>query len=98
MSSGEIKVDRRQDEDGSPHFSYFDPVSMLSFVWSGRHEDNIQVENIEGQVVDSISPAAIMPNFMPTAVGWCEYFKSVCDEYIEVRRLVKTIDPDEDIQ
>lgn len=90
--SDTIQVDRRQDEDGRPHFNYFDPGTQLQFSWDGDFKDPIQVVHVDqGQPIDHISPTKFFaPNegvVLPQA--WLLAFQMTCDEYIQVRNLVK---------
>ena len=34
----------RQNDDGTPHFAYFDVATQLSFIWDGR-SDHIEVSH-----------------------------------------------------
>lgn len=100
--TGAIKVDRRQDEDGRPHFTYFDHGTQLSFVWSGDFREPIQVchGGYGEPVVDNIgSTDFFAPRegvVLPQA--WLLAFQMTCDEYIKARKMISEADLNEDVQ
>jgi hypothetical protein len=75
-----------QNEDGNPHFSYFDKEWQLSFVWGGDSSDFIEVSHggYGEPVTDTIDPISYLPDlrarYGPRA--WLLWFASVCEIYI----------------
>lgn len=60
----------RHDADGQPYLAYHDPERVLTFVWSGRANDEVQVSRESGEpfiahfqpgriVLDDTDPAAL---------------------------------------
>ena len=75
----------RQDEDGTPHFTYFDYQTQLSFIWDGS-QDRIQVAHggYGEPVIDTITvmmpPISLLPS-----TDWLSWFQSICDLYVVTR-------------
>lgn len=79
-----------QNEDGTPHITYFDFLSQTSFVWDG---ESTQVEVCHGgygePVVDTIDVQQVYPSlFLDTDEGgkpkdWLQWFKVLCDWYLD---------------
>lgn len=80
--------DWREDEDGTPHLSYF--AEQTSFVWSGSAERPIQVcDGAAGEpVTDTIDPTKHITqsewvDLRP--LGLLSMFKDICDTYLRAR-------------
>jgi hypothetical protein len=77
--------DWREDEDGTPHLSYF--AESTSFVWSGSAERPIQV--CDGAAGELVTDTIWLPNpdspgvmALPLALT---VFKRACDDYLRER-------------
>ena len=74
----------RQDDDGTPHFTYFDYDTQLSFVWDGK-SDHIQVAHGGyGEPVSDTIPLSLPTNdTMTNGKAWLLWFMIHCRLYLE---------------
>lgn len=75
-------VPNRQDEDGTPHFCYFDKPTQLSFVWDGK-SSNIQVAHggYGEPVADQIPVNRLVD--ITNSKAWLVWFKTLCEAYVD---------------
>ena len=73
----------RQNDDGTPHFAYFDVATQLSFIWDGR-SDHIEVSfgGYGEPIIDLYRPGSLRSDIPTTSINWLDWFASVCQTYI----------------
>jgi hypothetical protein len=75
-----------QGADGTPHFTYFDKESQLSFVWNGVSN---RVEVSHGgygePVTETFNIPANLVQFQETPVHWLLWFQAACITHIALR-------------
>lgn len=75
-----------QNSDGTPHFTYFDYDSQLSFVWDGLSPwIEVSLGGYGEPALDRISTQVSELN-VDTSFGWLTWFKDTCDAYITIKR------------
>lgn len=76
-----------QNDDGTPHFTYFDVETQLSFIWDG-HSDYIEVSHggYGEKVIDDIRITQTDQTIEATARGWMDWFRSTCIAYVLLYR------------
>lgn len=74
-----------QNADGTPHFTYYDYFTSLSFVWDGK-ADHIEVchGGYGEAAIDGISITDLSVEDTDSPESWLDWFRKVCDAYVEV--------------
>jgi hypothetical protein len=69
-----------------PHFTYYDHVTQLSFVWDGVSECiEVSEGGYQEPVTDVIRVSSVVPGTKMGALAWLQYFQAACRVYI-IRR------------
>lgn len=77
-----------QNEDGVPHFAYFDESTQTSFVWAGNFDDPIEVcvGGYGEPASDYIDPRKYLmpaPSQITGPGVWLSWFEVICWQYLE---------------
>jgi len=72
-----------QNEDGHPHFTYFDKPNQLSFIWNGLANEIEVCQGGYGEpVIDRIDIHAEPDK--QTAAEWMLWFLAICRNYVYI--------------
>ena len=75
-----------QNDDGTPHFAYYDKPNQLSFIWDGR-SPCIEVSHggYGEPVVDHIPVNGRAGISSASSTRWMDWFQLVCTNYVRLK-------------
>jgi hypothetical protein len=75
-----------QAANGTPHFTYYDELSALSFVWDGQsNQIDVSQGGYQEPVVESFNVPMMVLDENETAVHWLLWFQAACLTYATLR-------------
>lgn len=84
MPEEELIQPEPQNADGTAHFTYFDYLTQLSFIWDG-HSEFIEVSRggYGEPVMDKYHPESLSLQIKANSRNWMHWYAGVCQLYVE---------------
>ena len=72
----------QQSKDGTAHFTYYDIVNTLSYVWNGESSHiEVSLGGYGKPVTDTILVSSFGSIAEMDAIGWLHWFRQICANY-----------------